>query len=84
MPPSIRATIPFAHVDEHLCARYAEAKNEPENDPLGGVIATILSQHTSDLHAERAYQQLGTAFPPWQSVRDAATDKRLMSTFGDR
>ena len=37
MPPSIRATIPFAQVDEHLCARYAEAKNEPENDPLAGL-----------------------------------------------
>ena len=37
MPPSIRATIPFAQVDEHLCARYGEAKNEPENDPLAGL-----------------------------------------------
>ena len=37
MPPSIRATIPFVQVDEHLFARYAEAKNEPENDPLAGL-----------------------------------------------
>ena len=56
MPPSIRATIPFAQVDEQLLATYGEAKNEPENDPLGGLIATILSQHTSDIHSERAYQ----------------------------
>jgi len=75
MPPSILPTIPFARVYEQLLATYGEAKNEPENDPLGGLIATILSQHTSDLHSERAYQQWGTAFPPWESVRDAATDK---------
>ena len=37
MPPSIRATIPFAQVDEQLLATYGEAKNEPENDPLGGL-----------------------------------------------
>ena len=37
MPPSIRATIPFAQVDEQLLATYGEAKNEPENDPLAGL-----------------------------------------------
>jgi len=56
MPPSILPTIPFARVYEQLLATYGEAKNEPENDPLGGLIATILSQHTSDIHSERAYQ----------------------------
>ena len=42
MPPSIRATIPFARVYEQLLATYGEAKNEPENDPLRGLSTLFL------------------------------------------
>src|SRR6266851_6777658 len=35
------------------------------------LIGTILSQHTSDINSERAYQQLIAAFPTWEEVRDA-------------
>jgi endonuclease-3 len=58
-----------------LIATYGQPKNEPDHDPLGGLIATILSQHTSDRNSERAYQQLVTAFPTWEEVRDTATGK---------
>src|SRR5215469_4633203 len=75
MPTSIIPTIHLARVYEILIATYGEPKNEPDNDPLGGLIATILSQHTSDSNSERAYQQLVMAFPTWEAVRDAATDK---------
>src|SRR5436305_2227826 len=74
MPTSILPTIHLARVYQKLIATYGEPKNEPDHDPLGGLIATILSQHTSDTNSERAYQQLVTAFPSWESVRDAATD----------
>jgi endonuclease-3 len=74
MPTSIVPTIHLARVYEKLIATYGEPKNEPDNEPLGGLIATILSQHTSDSNSERAYQQLVTAFPTWEAVRDAATD----------
>jgi len=60
-------------VYELLIETYGEPKNEPDYDPLGGLIATILSQHTSDINSGRAYRQLVTAFPTWEAVRDAAT-----------
>jgi endonuclease-3 len=75
MPASILPTIHLARVYEILIATYGEPKNEPDYDPLGGLIGTILSQHTSDINSERAYQQLITAFPTWEAVRDAATYK---------
>jgi endonuclease-3 len=75
MSTSIIPTIHLARVYEILIATYGEPKNEPDHNPLGGLIATILSQHTSDSNSERAYQQLVTAFPTWEAVRDAATDR---------
>jgi len=55
-----------------LVAAYGEPRNEPDGDALGGLIGTILSQHTSDANADRAYRQLRTAFPTWEEVRDAS------------
>lgn len=72
---SIIPTLHLANVYEKLLAFYGEPKNEPDYDPLGGLIATILSQHTSDINSGRAFQQLVTAFPTWEAVRDAETDK---------
>src|SRR5437016_3036304 len=69
-------TTPSAHlmrVYELLIATYGEPKNEPDNDALGGLIGTILSQHTSDINSERAYQQLVATYPTWEEVRDAPT-----------
>ena len=75
MPTSIIPTLHLARVYETLLATYGEPENEPDYDPLGGLIATILSQHTSDINSDRAYQQLVAAFPTWEAVRDAATNK---------
>lgn len=44
---------------------------EPDGDAIGGLVATILSQHTSDVNSERAYERLRLAFPGWATVRDA-------------
>lgn len=70
------STIPIAHlarVYELLIATYGEPRWVPDYDPLGGLVETILSQHTSDINSERAYQQLITTFPTWEEVRDAPT-----------
>ena len=40
-------------------------------DPLDELILTVLSQHTSDLNAERAFGELRAALPTWQQVVDA-------------
>ncbi len=42
-------------------------------DPLSELIAVILSQHTSDVNSERAFESLRTRFPDWESVRQAPT-----------
>src|SRR6266403_2654104 len=73
MTTSPTPTIHLIRIYELLLATYGEPKNEPDYDPLGGLIGTILSQHTSDINSERAYQQLIAAFPTWEEVRDAPT-----------
>jgi endonuclease-3 len=39
--------------------------------PLDELVGTILSQHTSDLNAERAFAALKRTFPSWEAARDA-------------
>src|SRR5215470_1861887 len=73
MTTSITPFIHLARVYDLLIATYGEPKNEPDYDPLGGLIGTILSQHTSDINSDRAYQRLITTFPTWEEVRDAPT-----------
>ncbi|MGH2493453.1 MAG: endonuclease III domain-containing protein [Ktedonobacteraceae bacterium] len=58
-----------------LIDTYGEPQNEPDYDPVGGLIGTILSQHTSDINSERAYKQLVASFTTWEEVRDAPTYK---------
>jgi endonuclease III len=68
--------IPPAHLERiyHLlAATYGEPAWIPDYDALGGLVGTILSQHTSDINSERAYQQLVATFPGWEEVRDAPT-----------
>ena len=43
------------------------------SDPLEELILTVLSQHTSDTNAERAFALLRAAFPTWDEVVDAPT-----------
>lgn len=45
----------------------------PDNNALGGLVGTILSQHTSDINSGRAYERLVQAFPTWEAVRDSPT-----------
>jgi endonuclease III len=35
------------------------------------IVATVLSQHTSDINSERAFAQLKRGFPTWDQVADA-------------
>lgn len=39
------------------------------------IIATVLSQHTSDLNSERAFDQLKAEFPTWEQVVAADSDR---------
>jgi len=75
MTTSITPPAHLVQVYELLLATYGEPQNEPDYDPVGGLVGTILSQHTSDINSERAYRQLITAFPTWEQVRDAPTNE---------
>lgn len=57
--------------------RVAYGLDEPpvlDDDPVGHLVGTILSQHTSDANSDRAYDELVRAFPSWEDVRRAPTD----------
>lgn len=73
MTTSITPSIHLTRVYDLLITTYGEPSNEPDLDPLGGLVGTILSQHTSDINSGRAYQQLIASFPTWEQVRDAPT-----------
>ncbi len=73
MTTSIASSVHLAQVYELLIETYGEPVNSPDYDPLGGLIGTILSQHTSDINSGRAYQRLIETFPAWEIVRDAPT-----------
>lgn len=61
----------IARIYEKLVATYGIPPWEPDGDALGELVATILSQHTSDINSERAYRQLRATFATWEQVRDA-------------
>lgn len=51
-------------------------------EPLSAVdelVSTILSQNTNDTNRNRAYNNLRTKFPTWESVRDALVDDVIES-----
>lgn len=45
------------------------------SDPLEELVLTVLSQHTSDLNAGRAFESLRAAFPTWDDVVRAKSDE---------
>ncbi len=61
-------------VYERLVEAYGVPPWEPDGDALGGLVATILSQHTSDVNSDRAYASLRQRFPTWEAARDVPED----------
>jgi endonuclease III len=47
---------------------------KPKLPIIDEVVATVLSQHTSDRNSERAFAQLKAAFPAWEQVLDAPVE----------
>jgi endonuclease-3 len=43
--------------------------------PVDELVGTILSQHTSDVNSERAFDALIHAYRSWEAVRDAPVDE---------
>jgi endonuclease III len=58
-----------------VLTEYYDTPTHPEGrvDPLSELIAVVLSQHTSDVNSERAFNSLRARYPDWESVRRAPT-----------
>jgi endonuclease-3 len=57
-----------------LQQHYGDLAPPRASDPLDELILTVLSQHTSDLNAERSFEHLRAAFPKgWAQVERART-----------
>jgi endonuclease-3 len=56
---------------DRLRELYGVPVNEPHEDPIAGLIETVLSQHTNDHNRDRAFAALRQRFPSWEEVREA-------------
>jgi endonuclease-3 len=61
----------IATVQRRLRAQQGPFVPKPRLPVLDELIATVLSQHTSDINSERAFAQLKDRFPTWEEVADA-------------
>ncbi len=63
-----------AAVHRRLRAQQGRFIPKPVLPALDEVIATVLSQHTSDTNSERAFARLKEIFPSWEQVADAPAE----------
>jgi endonuclease-3 len=60
-----------AQVRRLLRREYGPREWQPGQDPLSSLIATVLSQNTSDVNSHRAFAALVNRFGSWESVATA-------------
>ena len=56
---------------DHLLDVYGYPTWRPHLDPVSEIVSTILSQNTTDVNRDRAYEKLREQFPTWEEVRQA-------------
>src|SRR5688572_27439265 len=61
-------------INARLLAAYGPPPPRQQLDPLAELIATILSQHTSDINTERAFASLLDRFGDFEAVRAAPVE----------
>ncbi len=54
-----------------LLKEYGSPTWRPHLTPVGELVSTILSQNTTDINRDIAYESLREKFPTWEDVRDA-------------
>jgi len=59
---------------ELLAAQQGPLAQKQRYDPVSELVLTILSQHTSDVNAAKAYRRLRDAFPTWEEVMDVGPE----------
>jgi endonuclease-3 len=73
LPNATRRRVRAIH--DRLAKRFGPLDPPRATDPLDELILTVLSQHTSDLNAERAFADLRAAFPAWDDVVTAPAEE---------
>jgi len=63
------ATIREAH--RRLARRFGPLDPPTRRDPVEELVLTVLSQNTSDVNRDRAFQALRRRFPTWEELADA-------------
>jgi endonuclease-3 len=58
-----------------LRKHFGELLPPRRSDALEELVLTVLSQHTSDLNAERSFASLRAAFPTWEDVVAASPER---------
>ncbi len=62
-------------IEQRLRERYGAPALRPNEDSIGELVSTILSQHTTDRSSWAAYQELRKRYPTWDDVRNAPYDE---------
>ena len=58
-------------IRDRLREMYGRPVNLPHREPVDELVRTVLSQATSDLNRDRAFERLQERFSDWEEVRDA-------------
>ena len=58
-------------IERRLEKRFGPLEPPRRTDPLEELVLTVLSQHTSDTNAERAFGALRSAYPTWEDIVQA-------------
>lgn len=72
MSPPRTLPVPVEFIFEKLVPLYGPIQWKPRYNALDELIFTVLTQHTSDLNAERAFNELRLRMPEWTDVLDAS------------
>lgn len=71
LTPPRSLPVPIDLIFEKLNPLYGPIEWKPRYNALDELIFTVLTQHTSDLNAERAFDQLRKQIPTWLEVIEA-------------
>jgi endonuclease-3 len=73
LSPPRNLPVPVGLIFEKLLPLYGPIEWRPRYNALDELIFTVLTQHTSDLNAERAFDELRRRIPSWGEVIEADT-----------
>jgi endonuclease-3 len=66
-------------VHHKLLEVYGEPAWRPHMDPVSELVSTILSQNTTDVNRDVAFERLRTRLPTWEQVRDADLEEVIQA-----